>query len=89
MAKTLFNIPPDYQTRTALSQKSIPNANGILNSDARYTSYEIAGLTRSLEVSTCTFLMKNLGLTHIDFQWIPYMLTNEQKSAHVKIAKNY
>ena len=59
----------------------------ILNSDARYTSYKIVRMTGILEASTRTILKKNLGLTRKVSRWIPYILTNEQNAARVKMAK--
>ena len=73
----------------AVTQTNISKVSGILNSDVRYTSYEITGMTGSLEVSTCTILKKNLKLARKIDRWIPHMLTNEQKAARVKMAKNY
>ena len=59
----------------------------ILNSDARYTSYEIAGMTGILEASTRTILKKNLRLIRKVSRWITHILTNEQNAAHLKMAK--
>ena len=61
--------------------------NKILDSDARYTSYEIARMTCISEASTRTILKKKLGLTRKVARWIPHILTNKQKTARVKMAK--
>ena len=39
------------------------------------------------EASTCTILKKNLRLTRKVARWIPHILTNEQKTSRVKMAK--
>ena len=46
-------------------------------------------MTGILEASTRTILKKKLGLTHKVARWIPHILTNKQKAARVKMAKNY
>ena len=92
-----FNSGIDYikgtsrscRPSTAVTQTNISKVSGILNSDVRYTSYKITGMTGSLEVSTCTILKKNLKLARKMNRWIPHVLTNEQKAARVKLAKNY
>ena len=72
---------------TAVTQTNISKVSGILNSDVRYTSYEITGMTGSLEVSTCTILKKNLKLACKIDRWIPHILTNKQKAARMKWLK--
>ena len=59
----------------------------ILDSDARYTSYELARMIGISEASTCTILKKKLGLTRKVARWIPHILTKKQKAARVKMAK--
>ena len=72
--------------RTAVTPKNMSKVNKILNSDARYTSYEIARMTGISEAST-RMILKKLGLTRRVARWIPYILTNKQKAACVKKAK--
>ena len=73
--------------RTAVTSKNISKVSEILNSDARYTSCAIARMTGISEASTRTILKKNLGLTRKVARWIPHILTNEQKTSRVKMAK--
>ena len=73
--------------RTAVTSKNISKVSEILNSDARYTSCAIARMTGISEASTHTILKKNLELTRKKARWIPHILTNEQKTSRVKMAK--
>ena len=72
-----------------MTQKNISNVSGILNSDVRYTSDEIAGTTGSLETSTHTILRKTLDLHVKLLDTIPHILANEQNAARVKMVKIY
>ena len=67
--------------------KNMSEVNTIFDSDARYTSYEIARMTGISEASTHTILKKKLGLTRKVARWIPHILTNKQKAARLKMAK--
>ena len=67
--------------RTAVTPKNMSKGNKILDSDARYTSYEIARMTGISEASTRTILKKKLGHTRKVARWIPHIPTNKQKSS--------
>ena len=56
----------------------------VSNSDAKYTSYEIARMTGILEASARMILKKNLEFTHKVSRCRPHVLTNEQKTARRK-----
>ena len=74
--------------RTASTPKIMSKVNKSLYSEARYTSYEKARMTGISEASTRTILKKKLGLTRKVARWIPHILTDKQKAAIVKMAKN-
>ena len=65
--------------RTAVTPKNMSKVNKILDSDAWYTSYEIARMTGISEASTRTIQKKKLGLTRNVARWIPLKLTNKQR----------
>ena len=62
-------------------------ASEVSNSDASYSSHELARITGISEASARTILKKNLELARKVTLWIPHILTNEQKAARGKLAK--
>ena len=73
--------------RTAVTPKNISKISNILKSDARYTSPEIAQMTGISEASARRILKKNLGLSRKVARWIPHILTKDQLTQRVKMAK--
>jgi transposase len=72
---------------TAVTPNNISKISNILKSDARYTSPEIAQMTGISEGSARRILKKNLGLSRKVARWIPHILTKDQLTQRVKMAK--
>ena len=67
-----------------MTPKNASKVSDVSDSDASYTSYEIARMTGILEASGRMILKKNLEFTRKVSRCIPHILTNEQQAARRK-----
>lgn len=81
------DAPKSGRKISVVTPKNIKRVSDILDSDARYTSRDIARMTGISEGSARTILKKKLGLRRKVARWIPHLLTPEQKKLRVNTAK--
>lgn len=75
------------RTKTATSVKMVAQVKEIVNTDARYTTRQIASIVGISLGAAHTILKRDLKMRKICARWIPHLPTDEQKKARLQCAK--
>ena len=86
------NFSAEDDTRPGRPKTSVTKANIaaviiVVKQDARLSVKDIASCTGMSEGSVQTILKKRLDLRKVCARWVPHLLTEEQKTQHLKSAR--
>ena len=73
--------------KTFVTKANIAAVKIVVEQDARLSVKDIASCTGLSEGSVQTILKKRLALRKVCVRWVPHLLTEEQKTQHLKCAR--
>ena len=85
-----FSVEDDIRPgrpKTSVTKANIPAVKIVVKLDARLSVKDIASCTGISEGSVLTILKKRLDLRMVCARWVPHLLTEEQKTQHLKCAQ--
>ena len=85
-----FSVEDDTRPgrpKTFVTKANIAAVKIVVEQDARLSVKDIASCTDISEGSEQTFLKKCLDLRKVCARWVPRLLTEEQKTQHLKCAR--
>ena len=87
-----FSVEDDTRPgrhKTSVTKAYIAAVKMVVEQDARLSVKDIASCTGISECSVQTILKKRLDLRKVCARWVPYLLTEEQKTQCLKCAWNF
>ena len=78
---------PAGRPKTSVTKANIAAVKIVVEQDARFSIKVIASCTGISEGSVQTILKKHLDLRKVFAWWVPHLLTEEQKTQHLKCAQ--
>ena len=84
-----FSVEDDThpgRPKTSVTKASIAAVKIVVEQDARLSVKDIASCNCISEGSVQTILKKHLDLRKVCARWVPHLLTEEQKTQHLKCA---
>ena len=85
-----FSVEDDTRPgrpKTSVTKANIAAVKIVVEQDARLSVKDIASCTDISEGSMQTILKKRLNLRKVCARWVPHLLTEEQKTQHLKCAR--
>ena len=85
-----FSVEDDTRPgrpKTSVTKANIAAVKIVVEQDARLSVTDIASCTGISEGSVQTILKKRLDLRKVCTRWVPHLLTEEQKTKHLKCAR--
>ena len=85
-----FSVEDDThpgRPKTSVSKANIAAVKIVVKQDARLSVKDIASCTGISEGSVQTIQKKRLDLRKVCARWLPHLLTEEQKTQHLKCAR--
>ena len=85
-----FSVENDTHSgrpKTSVTKANIAAVKIVVEQDARLSVKDISSCTGISEGSVQTILKKHLDLRKVCARWVPHLLTEEQKTKHLKCAR--
>ena len=85
-----FSVEDDTRPgrpKTSVTKANITAVKIVVEQDARLSIKDIASCSGISEGSVQTILKKRLDLRKVCARWVPHLLTEEQKTQHLKCAR--
>ena len=84
--ESIENDPRVGRPVSVLTEKKVASVKTLIEEDAHYTVQEIEELSGIHSSSVLRILRERLWLHKICAQWVPHLLTDEQKQSRVRLA---